>query len=120
MNTPAAFKNSSTCSRLTFGAFLRLSHSAAAALYAPLSGLYKFMRRCNSASLSRRNSSGVKSTDILALREWWEARFRRTHDYAIRHPEQLTDYGRLIHLDFPALLENLERACPLTAEQHTL
>jgi hypothetical protein len=97
-------------SRRTLAALIRLSHSALAAMYAPLSGLYVFIRRCSSALLSLRNSSGVKSTDIQDLREWWEGRFGRSHDYVARHPEELTDYGRLMHLDFPALLARLARA----------
>ena len=68
------------------------------------------MRRCSSASFSRSNSSGERSTDIQSLRAWWEERFRRSREYARQHPEELTEYGRLLHFDFPVLIEQLERA----------
>ena len=35
------------------------------------------------------------------------------HDYAVSHPEELTDYGRLVHFDFPALLAKMECAAKL-------
>lgn len=105
-------------SRRTFAEFARRSISALATRYAPLSDRYWFKIFTNTASGSRRAFSGVISADIQLLRAWWERNCRFGHEYAIRHPHELTEYGRLVHFEFLAAIERLERLSTIRRDDH--
>lgn len=98
-----------THSRRTLGALLRRLISAFAIKTGALSLSYliKISRKTSIRSL--RAFSGVRSADIQGLREWWEGFCRFDHGYAIAHPDELTEYGRLLHFELPALIDKLER-----------
>ena len=100
----------------TLRQFLETSARRASSLFAticaPLSGLQEFIVRVRDSSVSERADFGVnfECMDHLWL-SWAEAAYSyKNHKDALAHPEILSEYGRLLHFEFPEMLNRMDSA----------
>src|SRR6267143_5679983 len=84
--------------------------SSTETLCAPLSERYRFAFCTKISSDSFLALPGVMSAPIKRLRKEWRKTIGKTHEYAAAHSEELTEYGRLMLLEFPKLLDAAEAA----------
>ena len=110
MTTPSAV-NKSFCHRV-----LRLARNVGsffATKYAPLSGRHSLRVFTKNSDLSFCADSGVSLEYIRNLQTEYELLTSDVHRDCLDNPEQLSEFGRLVHFDYPKLLERM--ACCLAA-----
>jgi len=81
-----------------------------ATMCAPLVGSHLFMTLIRNSSDSRFADSGVSFEYIGKLWRQWARETASFHEHAIAHPEDLNDYGRMVHFELPALVDRMEAA----------
>ena len=90
----------------------RRASSFFAAMYAPLSGLQSFIALVRNQSGSLRADFGVNCEYIEEAWLLWarQAVNFECHKDSIEHQEILSEYGKLFHIELPALLNRMDLA----------
>jgi hypothetical protein len=82
--------------------------------YAPESGRYLLAHEVKSSSDAFLASSGVIRADIEFLEAWWSVRHGSMPFMPGDDANELTDYGRLMQIEFPEFMRKLTAAAVQT------